>query len=114
LTAVLDRDRLDDIAAGDVELEREILALYCGDARRLVQTARDAIAAADFAQLERSMHQLKGSSGNLGAIAVAAASERLVVAARNGDLDAARRWLAETESAFVQTDAAFSAYIGRL
>ncbi|MEO0854345.1 MAG: response regulator, partial [Cyanobacteria bacterium J06648_11] len=85
LETVLERDRLDDIAAGDAELEKEMLELYCSDSRHLLQASRRAIWDRDFGQVERSMHQLKGSSGNLGAIAVAAASERVVAVVRAGD-----------------------------
>ncbi|MEO0802297.1 MAG: PAS domain S-box protein [Cyanobacteria bacterium J06642_2] len=100
----LDRHYLTQVTNGDEELENELIALFCHDARCLLKEARRAISLTDLATVERVSHQLKGSSSSLGVMEVAVASDRLVAAARARDLEIASCWLERAETAFARAE----------
>jgi HPt (histidine-containing phosphotransfer) domain-containing protein len=75
----IDFDHLRRMTLGDSRLEREVLAMFAGQAASLAaalaQTPADAAALA---------HKLKGSARAIGAVHVAAAAADLETALRNG------------------------------
>jgi two-component system sensor histidine kinase/response regulator len=84
---------------GDVELLRELVALYRADYPRLVEEIRLAIRDGDAARLRRTAHTLKGVAGTFGAEQVCAAALRLEVMGRDGTLAGAAEVCAALEEA---------------
>jgi HPt (histidine-containing phosphotransfer) domain-containing protein len=76
----IDFDHLRRITLGDSSLEREVLAMFAGQATELA--AALARLPPDAATLA---HKLKGSARAIGAVHVAAAASDLETALRNGD-----------------------------
>lgn len=69
-SSVIDMDRINDAADGDVEFLRELVEVYLDDASKKVHELHQAIERSDSHQLGRTAHQLKGSSANMGAVHV--------------------------------------------
>ena len=63
----IDCSRLAEISEGDTAFERELLVAYLEDARHCLQQLDLAIANCDWDSARAVAHQLKGSSGNVGA-----------------------------------------------
>ncbi len=97
--ALLDRAVLEGLRAlsmkGSGDLFREILDLFARNGPRLVEDLGAAAAAGDAPLLRRLAHTLKGSAGNVGAVALARAAAAAERAAREGDLEGARARLSE-------------------
>jgi PAS domain S-box-containing protein len=83
--AVLDRDALLQRLAGDVRLLAEILGLFRRSRPRLMAEIREAVEQDDPVRLSRAAHNLKGTLGNLSALAACEAAHRLEALARSGD-----------------------------
>ncbi len=102
----IDLDHLARMTLGDVELEREVLALFADQSGRLV--AAMAALPADTGALA---HKLKGSARGIGAFAVAEAAAELETAMRSrGD---APRAFAALEAAVAEVQAAIEAMLHR-
>jgi len=86
LRVVLDRAALLERLEGDAELLAEMVGALLEDCPRLVASIREAVARGDARLLERAAHTLKGSVGNFGASAAAAAALRLEQMGRQGEL----------------------------
>jgi signal transduction histidine kinase/CheY-like chemotaxis protein len=71
---------------GDVDLLRDLAALFLEDAPRLLDIIRDAVSAADPARLARAAHTLKGSVANFGHRPAVDSALRLETMGRSGDL----------------------------
>lgn len=95
----------------DPEIVRELQTVMEGDFRTLVDSfARDsrqrlealeqAIANGAAEEVHRSAHSFKGSSGNLGALALSNRCRELEQMGRSGNLEAAPGKLEEIRSAF--------------
>jgi HPt (histidine-containing phosphotransfer) domain-containing protein len=81
---VLDLDHLRRQTAGDLALERDLLALFrtqCARLRLLIQEEVSPVQRADVA------HKLKGSARAIGALRLASLADRLETNLRNGDAD---------------------------
>jgi HPt (histidine-containing phosphotransfer) domain-containing protein len=76
----IDSAHLDRMTLGDASLEREVLAMFSGQAVGLI--ARLATLPSDVTALA---HTMKGSARAIGAFRVADAAEALEVAIRDGD-----------------------------
>jgi len=76
-TAVLDRDVAMARVGGDVELLKEIAALFLEEYPRVVSELHKALEAGDAKAVERSAHGLKGSVANFGARSVVDAAFEL-------------------------------------
>jgi len=70
---------------GDLDLLKEVAALFFEDTPRLMTEIRKAVERADAPVLERSAHTLKGSVGNFGARRAFELSFNLEQMGRNGD-----------------------------
>jgi HPt (histidine-containing phosphotransfer) domain-containing protein len=101
----IDIEHLKRMTLGDAGLEHEVLAMFSGQAARLI----DALAglppeAADLA------HTLKGSARAIGAFQVADAAEALEAAIKNGEPSQA---VAELKQAIAQARTAIDAMLRR-
>lgn len=108
-TDVLDRNMLDEVAAGDLELIRELAELYIDDAESQLVALDEAVASADLALVGRVAHGLKGSSASLGAGEAAEAFRRLEELGRHGEADGLADAVAHGRAAFERIRAALSA-----
>jgi HPt (histidine-containing phosphotransfer) domain-containing protein len=81
----IDGAHLDRMTLGDASLEREVLAMFSGQAVGLI--ARLAALPSDAKSSETLVlaHTMKGSARAIGAFRVAEAAEALEAAIRNGD-----------------------------
>ncbi|MGK7913819.1 MAG: Hpt domain-containing protein [Synechococcus sp.] len=89
---IIARARLANISEGDREFELELLEAYIEDAGHCLQEIETALTAAGWQQLGAVAHQLKGASGNVGAIQMMELCAQLEEEARNhchnGTIDA--------------------------
>ncbi len=88
--ASIDRLALEEIFQLDSSpgknIVREIVVSYCALSTKLILQLRAAVAEHDTEQVELLAHSLKGSSGQVGAVLLAALCEQIVSGARNDDL----------------------------
>jgi len=85
-----------------MENEFENLYLtYLTDSEDKLQSLASAVEALDAKTTRLIAHSLKGSSQNVGAVAVSANCELLENAAREGDIDAWHGLLAQIENTFI-------------
>ena len=82
----------------DRELLRELVGLFLDDAPLRVRAIHDAVDSRDADGLRRSAHALKGSAGNLAALAVFEAAKDLERTAPTGDWTHAEEACAVLES----------------
>jgi HPt (histidine-containing phosphotransfer) domain-containing protein len=92
------RALLDDMG-GDVEVVKELIQSYLGEAPRLLAEARQAVAAKDAPTVQRAVHTLKSTSATFGAMTLAETSKAMEAAARGGTIPTATQ-LDELEAMF--------------
>jgi HPt (histidine-containing phosphotransfer) domain-containing protein len=102
----IDIEHLKRMTLGDVGLQREVLAMFAGQAVGLIGTL-----ATLPSDAEALAHTLKGSARAIGAFRVADAAESLEAAMQSGD-DPAQA-LAELNDAIAQVRAAIEAILRR-
>lgn len=95
----LDREFALARVGGDVELLREIAALFIDDYPRVIGQLRDALAHGDAQGLERTAHGLKGSVSTFGARNAMEAAKMLENLGRSHKLDEVRQILNTLELA---------------
>jgi CheY-like chemotaxis protein/HPt (histidine-containing phosphotransfer) domain-containing protein len=86
-------------AAGDAELLAQIIEIYLQETPALLEQLGAFLDAGDAQQAFRSAHTIKGSSANLSAGEVTEAARAVELAARQGDLVAARAAYPRLQSA---------------
>lgn len=96
---ILDRATALSRVGGDLELLKEIAALFLDEYPRELAEIRKALAAGDAHTLERSAHGLKGSVANFGARAAVDSAFQLEQFGKAGKLDQAPPALAKLERA---------------
>jgi len=87
---VLRHETLRANTGDDRVLLREIVDIFRIDGPRALAEIRDGLRIRDVWIVERAAHRLKGSLATFGAFAAHAVAERVVMAARGGDVDEAR------------------------
>lgn len=110
-------DAIDWLAAiahleGDVELLKEIAAMFVEQCPGLVSRMRDAVAGMNAAEIERAAHTIKGSVGNFAAKAAFDAALELERIGRDGTLDGAEAASAKLEEELERLKPALAA-LGR-
>ncbi len=90
-------ESLHQLSDGDLEFELELLQMLAEDMLLHVAATKAAIAATDFDQVAREAHHLKGVTGNVGAIGMYAAAEKLEELARNQERRGTGQLVAEFE-----------------
>src|SRR5580692_5224983 len=76
----IDSDHLQSVPLGDASLEREVLAMFSGQAMRLMREL-----AASSSDRRALVHMLKGSARAIGAFRVGEAAELLEAVLRQGE-----------------------------
>ena len=94
---------------GDLDLLKEIAALFLEEYPRELDEIRKAVATSNSHMLERSAHGLKGSVANFGARAAVDAAFQLEQFGKAGKLDQASVVLADLERALAQLHVELSA-----
>ena len=86
---VLNKDEAMVCADGDMELFKEIVAIFLKECPQSISEIRDAITAGNATMLNRSSHRLKGSINNFGAHPAGQIALQLEVMGKSGDLNGA-------------------------
>lgn len=81
----IDLNHLNEISEGDIEFEIELLQTYCEDVLLRIEKTREAIADNDWVKIMSNSHQIKGSSGNVGAYQVEKLAAQLEALDRNAE-----------------------------
>jgi PAS domain S-box-containing protein len=84
---------------GDLELLKEVIALFLDDYPSTIENIRHAVASRDAKALEHNAHSLKGSVSTFGANRAFEAAFTLEKQGRSGDLTGAQDGLAQLEKA---------------
>lgn len=92
---------------------KEVIQAYVSDAPKRIADIQLGVKALDMVAVEASAHALKGSSANIGAIAVSESAEELVVMCRNQTLtiDDGKSILTRMSEEFQQTKTRLLEYI---
>ena len=92
---------LRELNSGDNdEFLREIVGIYVEDTPKRLGELKGALAAGDAAALSLAAHTIKGSSSNVGALALRAVAERLEHMARAEGFGGAAPLVAQCEAQF--------------
>jgi HPt (histidine-containing phosphotransfer) domain-containing protein len=82
------------------EFLREIIVIYLEDTPKRIEDLKACLASGDTATFARAAHTIKGSSANLGALALKAIAERLETVSRRDGLGGVSSLVAECEAEF--------------
>ena len=87
------------------EFLREIAGIFLEDTPLRITELEQSLAAGDLAKFTRAAHSIKGSSANLGAMALRAVAERLEHHARTHGVAGGVTFVAEIKSEFARAHA---------
>lgn len=82
------------------EFLREISGIFFEDTPIRIGELESSLASQDLTKFTRAAHSIKGSSSNLGALALRAAAERLEYHSRKQGLDGVKELIGEVEAEF--------------
>jgi HPt (histidine-containing phosphotransfer) domain-containing protein len=92
---------LRDLNPGDGgEFLREIIGIYIEDTPKRLADLRTCLASGDVPTFTRAAHTVKGSSANVGALALKAIAERLELVSRKDGLGAVGTLIEDCEAEF--------------
>ena len=92
---------LRDLNPGDNgEFLREIVSIYIEDTPKRIEDLKKSLAAGDLDSFTRAAHTIKGSSANVGAVALRAVAERLEQIARKDGLGKVAPMIDDCETEF--------------
>lgn len=116
-TSVIDPQAIENLRAlnpGDNdEFLREIAGIFLEDTPLRIAELEQSLVAADIAKFTRAAHSIKGSSANLGAMALRTTAEKLEHHARTQGLDGVTDLLAEIKAEFARAHAELSKLIAK-
>jgi HPt (histidine-containing phosphotransfer) domain-containing protein len=95
------------------EFLREIAAIFLEDTPLRLTELDESLAAGDVSKFTRAAHSIKGSSANLGAIALRAAAEKLEQQARTRGLTEVTTLLSLVKSEFDRAQGALATLIAK-
>ena len=101
----LDLRPLIAIVGTDQQAVQRYLELYLSTAAAIMERVTVALAARDAGELRRAAHELRGSSGTLGAVEMARAAGELERTAADGDWRATERSCQDLHTSFARTTA---------
>ena len=84
---VLDRTEALERLEGDMELWKEICAIWIEDSGNMLAAVRAALDSRSGDGLRRAAHAMKGASANVGVVRVAAKAGEIELSAPDGDWD---------------------------
>ena len=95
------------------EFLREIAGIFLEDTPQRITELETSLRAADTTTFTRAAHSIKGSSSNLGAMALRAAAEKLEHEARTHGLEKVGALLADVKTEFARAQLALMTLIGK-
>ena len=98
---------------GEPDILKELIELFLEDVPSQLEALREAEEREDAKSVERTAHTLKGSSGNLGAVRMAAVCAELEGIGRSGDLAPAPALISGLEEEFGCVRAVFEEELPR-
>jgi HPt (histidine-containing phosphotransfer) domain-containing protein len=114
-TTVLDPQSIENLRAlnpdDNDEFLREIAGIFFEDTPLRITELDESLQAADLPKFARAAHSIKGSSSNLGAMALRAAAEKLEHHARTAGLTNVGPLLADVKTEFARAHAALTSLI---
>ena len=93
------------------EFLREIAGIFFEDTPLRIAELDESLPAGDVTKFARAAHSIKGSSSNLGAVALRSAAEKLEHQARSQGLADVAALVAEVKTEFARAEAALRALI---
>jgi len=109
--ALVDMAELEQRVAGDLELAREVLALFGDECDKITRAIDEALTGNDSAALRAAAHALKGMAASISAGALREASSNMEQAGATGDLDRARAALPGLQELARRTKEEIQAYL---
>lgn len=106
---VIDFTRVAEVAEGDAAFERKVLETYVQDLTRRIEVLQNALAASDLKTAVLEAHNIKGASGNVGALSMRAAAEACEQAAREGATETSALALTRIRAEFARASSAIAA-----
>ncbi len=91
-------NRARETVAGDEKLLGELLTMFLGECKTLLEDIRTAVETQDGAGIRRAAHTLSGASRSVGAEQTSKVAEKLESIRDDSPMDEARRWLADLQS----------------
>jgi HPt (histidine-containing phosphotransfer) domain-containing protein len=110
-TDPIDFSRVREVAEGDHGFERQVLTVFLMDATTRLRQIASAIETGDFATAVLECHNLKGASGNVGALTLRALAETCEGSARQQDAKSCRAALQDAEPELARVRKAIDAYL---
>ena len=95
------------------EFLREIVGMFLDDTPQRIADLEQSALSSDVARFTRAAHSIKGSSANIGAIALRAAAEKLEYQSRTHGLAGVADLVAQVKAEFGRAQLALHALIGR-
>lgn len=83
-------DRLSEITMGDPELETDLIVTFLADTAQRISELAAIIASGDAGSMGRTAHAIKGSAGNMGALALQDSAHKLELLGKSGSIDQAQ------------------------
>ncbi len=110
---VFDRQALLNRVDQDAETAREILNLYLETIPHLIATVNEALVRGDMQTVELEAHSIKGSSANMGCMAVAAVAGQIEKAGKASDIELMRSLAPALEKEFEQVLRTIEGFAGK-
>lgn len=104
----IDFSRVAEVAEGDAAFERKVLETYVQDLTRRIEVLQNALANNDLKTAVLEAHNIKGASGNVGALSMRAAAEACEQAAREGATEPATMALRRIRAEFARVSSAIA------
>jgi HPt (histidine-containing phosphotransfer) domain-containing protein len=116
-SSVIDPQAIESLRAlnpGDNdEFLREIAGIFLEDTPHRLAELDESLTASDISKFTRAAHSIKGSSANLGAIALRAAAEKLEHEARTKGLSGVAALIEQVKSEFSRAQGELNTLIAR-
>jgi HPt (histidine-containing phosphotransfer) domain-containing protein len=94
------------------EFLREIISIYLEDTPKRIGELKASLASGDAATFTRAAHTIKGSSSNVGAVAIRGVAERMELLSKRQGLSAMATLVADCEAEFARAAAELRAISG--
>ena len=99
----MDFTRLRETSGGDLDFEREVLALYLKDTRGRLVRIHEGLITDNPEEIRRLAHTIKGASASAGAVQLNTLAAQLEEQAIQADLSRGQSALAKLEEAYTAT-----------
>ena len=118
MTGTLNMEVIDELLAlsddGDPELLVDLIQMFLADGPTKLDSIQRGIDTGDWERVERAAHALKGSSGNLGAVHVQAACDRIQNACRGHQVQEVPSDATALTTHFMEAEVALRGVMSRL